>query len=95
MIKIFLNHGYAEFEKDNKRYKCFREYNGKTIIYSLVVVDVIHHLKNEKMIISASLTNINRCLAFEKIEVQIVEYQKRGKQNVHRKVQRKGHRQSV
>ncbi len=73
MIKIMLNNGFVEFEKGNKRYKCFREFNGETTIYSLYVVDATHFLRIGKPIKSESLTNINRWLALAKTEVEIVE----------------------
>ena len=73
MIKILLNWGYVEFEKDNKGYKCCREYNeynGKTIIYSLYVWNTTTY-KSEPRIRSESLEDINKWLA--KTEVEIVE----------------------
>lgn len=54
MIKIFLNNGSARWEKDNKSYGCFREFNGEKTIYRLCVLD-IEHLKIEKPIIKGSL----------------------------------------
>ena len=70
MIKILLNWGYVEFEKDNKGYKCCREYNGKTIISSLYVWNTTTY-KPEPRIRSESLADINKWL--EKIEVEIAE----------------------
>lgn len=76
MIKIFLNHGYAEWEKGNTRYKCIREFNGEKSIYDkkiyiLYVTDVAHRFKIENSITSESLEDLNKWL--EKIEVEIVE----------------------
>lgn len=71
MIKIFLYHSYAEWEKGNTRYKCIREFNGKKIIYALFVADVPNNLRLDNLIRSESLADINEWLA--KTEVEIVE----------------------
>ena len=73
MIKIFLNclnSGFAEWEKDNKKYRCLQNVHGEKKLYSLHVVD-LKHLKIEKPIKKVSLEDINKRI--EKIEVQIVE----------------------
>lgn len=73
MIKIFLNClncGYAEWEKDNKKYRCVQNVDGEKKLYSLHVAD-LKHLKIEKPIKKVSLADINKRL--EEIEVQIVE----------------------
>ena len=70
MIKILLNWGYVEFEKDNKGYKCCREYNGKTIIYSLYVWNTTTYNPKPR-IRSESLADINEWL--KKIKVEIAE----------------------
>lgn len=49
MIKIFLNCGFAEWEKGNKRYKCRREFNGGKRIYTLLVADVPNHLSGKRI----------------------------------------------
>lgn len=66
MIKIVLNNGSARWEKDNKSYGCFREFNGEKTIYSLYVLPLPHLL-----IKSESLEDLNKWL--EKTEVKIVE----------------------
>lgn len=71
MIKIILNNGSARWEKDNKSYTCFREFNGEKPIYSLYVSPLPRRSRIENMIKSESLADINKWL--EKIEVQIVE----------------------
>lgn len=71
MIKIVLNWGYVEFEKDNKGYMVFRNGDGEKTIYSLYVTDVTHRSKIENSITSESLAEINKRL--EKIKVEIVE----------------------
>lgn len=73
MIKIFLNclnSGFAEWEKDNKIYRCLQEFEDEKTIYSLSVLDA-SHLKIERPIIKESLADLNKYLA--KIEVEIVE----------------------
>ena len=70
MIKILLNWGYVEFEKDNKGYMVFRNVDGEKKIYSLYVTDVTHRSKIENSITSESLVDINKFL--EKTEVEIV-----------------------
>lgn len=71
MIKILLNCGFAEWEKGNKRYKCCREYNGKTTIYSLYVWNTTTY-KTEPRIRNESLVYINKRI--EKTKVEITEY---------------------
>lgn len=71
MIKIMLIFGFAKWEKGNKRYRCCREYNGKTTIYSLYVRNTTTY-KTKPRIRSESLANINKWL--EKTEVEIAEY---------------------
>lgn len=70
MIKIMLITGFVEFEKDNKRYKCFREYNGKTTIYCLYVWNTATY-KTEPRIRSGSIADINKRI--KKTKVEIVE----------------------
>ena len=72
MIKIFLNHGFAEWEKDNTRYKCIREFNGEKKIYALFVADVPNNLRLDNLIRSESLSDINEWL--KNSEVEIEEY---------------------
>lgn len=70
MIKIFLNHGYAEWEKGNTRYKCIREFNGEKRIYALFVADVPNHLRLDNLIRSESLADINEWLKTTKVEIE-------------------------
>ena len=73
MIKIILNclnSGYAEWEKDNKKYRCLQNVDGEKKLYSLHVAD-LKHLKIEKPIKKVSLADINKRL--EKTEVEILE----------------------
>lgn len=71
MVKIILNNGSARWEKDNKSYGCFREFNGEKTIYCLYVLPLPCHLRYGNMIKSESLADINEWLA--KTEVQIVK----------------------
>ena len=71
MIKIFLNEGSARWEKDNKSYGCFHEFNSEKAIYSLYVLPLPSRSRIENLIKSESLADINKWLA--KTEVEIVE----------------------
>lgn len=70
MIKILLNCGLAEWEKGNKRYKCYRKYKGEITIYSLYVWNTTTY-KTDPRIISESLADINEWI--KKIKVEIAE----------------------
>lgn len=74
MIKIFLNGSnckFAEWQKGNKGYKCFRNIKGGIIIYSLYIINLTN-LRIANPIISESLADINKWL--EKTKVEIVEH---------------------
>lgn len=80
MIKIFLNslnccsaewrsYSFVEWEKGNKRYRCFRNINGGIIIYSLYIINLTN-LRIAKPIISESLADINTWLEKTKVKIE-------------------------
>lgn len=71
MIKIFLTRDVVEWQKGNKRYRCFRRFNGEKAFYCLYVADVKHGSRMGMPIKIESLANINKWL--EKTEVEIAE----------------------
>ena len=74
MIKIFLNSSNCEFvewQKGNKRYKCFRNVDDEFIFYSLYITNLTS-LKIGSPIISDSLADINEWL--KKTNIEIEEY---------------------
>lgn len=74
MIKIILdssNCEFVEWEKGNKRYKCFRNVDGDFLMYSLYIMDFTSPKLFRSPIISDNLADINKRL--EKAKFEIVE----------------------